>query len=99
MIDRAREYLEHIVAVAGGRVAFDDGGVRHHRGLEIGMAIEADPDLDEALHRETEGERVEARGIAEDDARPFQSADSRPAGRFGKARSEEQPTELTSLMR
>src|SRR3546814_15112703 len=49
------------------------------------MGIEADPDLDEALHRETEGERVEARGIAANDARPFESADSRPAGRFGKA--------------
>src|SRR3546814_10423393 len=85
MIDRAREYLEHIVAVAGGRVAFDDGGVRHHRGLEIGMGLEADPDLDEALHRETEGARAEARGIAANDARPFESAASRPAGRFGKA--------------
>src|SRR3546814_10692043 len=49
------------------------------------MGIEADPELDEALHRETEGERVEARGIAANDARPFESADSRPAGRFGKA--------------
>src|SRR3546814_11694591 len=78
MIDRAREYLEHIVAVAGGRVAFDDGGVRHHRGLAIGMGIEADPDLAEALHRETEGDRVEARGIAANDPRPLQPADSPP---------------------
>src|SRR3546814_15945890 len=73
MIDRAREYLEHIVAVAGGRVAFDDGGVRRHRGLEIGMGIEVDPDPADALHRETEGDRLEARGLAPKYAQPFDS--------------------------
>src|SRR3546814_9025693 len=74
MIDGTREQLQHIVAVAGGRVAFQHGGMRHHRGFEVRMRDEADANLDKALHLKTKREGIEARRIALTDT-PFLEAD------------------------
>src|SRR3546814_1507189 len=49
------------------------------------MRVESDLDLDETLHRKSDLDRVEARGITIDHAALFQIFHARPAGRFGEA--------------
>ena len=80
MVDRSCEYLEHIIAVARGGVAFDDRGVGDDGCLELDMRVEIDPHFDKALHLEAERRGVEACRVAVDDPLLFEIADPRPAG-------------------
>src|SRR3546814_10005412 len=58
--------------------------MRHHRGFEVRMRVEADANLDKALHLKTQREGIEARRIALNDTPFLEAPDPRPARRFGE---------------
>src|SRR3546814_7403754 len=58
--------------------------MRHHRGFEVRMRVEADANLDTALHLKTQRDGIEARRIAMNDTPFLEAPDPRQARRFGE---------------
>jgi hypothetical protein len=80
-LDVGHQHLEHVVGLAGGRVAADDLRAGRHGLLEathLVLAVARQVHLGDHAQRQADLLAVDQRGVAADDARGFQVLDALP---------------------